>query len=316
MEIRLLGVVRLQRAGILLAEIGPFSGRPCVTVSPEDVASMEESSMKTVISALVAVAGIAAAANAASSITAQVWNGSSWGSTAQVNPAIDGTVLVRYVVSTDNANAAALNGANFQPTVSNWAALDAAVLGATSGNFSVAADSSFETGNQFGRVAAFAFPNISAANTLKAHIAGSTLRIAQQTVTNAPGAGVTFNNVNGSGGIPISQNIGGPGRPVGSPDVVSGTSVIVYGFRINLNSDNSNRNLGDVTKDLTLSGRSFSTGGATRWFTPSELAAGSSTASINEGPASFNDAFIDIVPTPASLALIGLGGVVAGRRRR
>lgn len=273
--------------------------------------------MKTVVSALVAVAGIAAAANAASSITAQVWNGSSWSSTAQVNPLINPTVLVRYVVSTDTAGAVTLNGANFQPTVGRWTAGDAANLGATSGNYSVAADSSFETGNDFGRVKAFAFANITAANTLKGHqnvIGGvNTLRIAQQTVTNAPGTGATLNNANGNGGVPLTQNISGPGRPSGSPDIVSGTSVIVYGFSITLAADNSDRNLVDPTKDLAIGASAFSTGGVVRWFNATD----SLTASINDGlPSAINGAFIDIVPTPASLALIGLGGVVAGRRRR
>jgi hypothetical protein len=274
--------------------------------------------MKSAILSLSILALTGGATHAASWISVEVFNKleSKWAGSIAVNPAIDPTVLVRYVVNTDNVFAVALNTANFQPTVSNWTPQDSVVLGATSGNFSVAADPTFETGNQFGRVAAFAFPNITTPNTLKGHYAGSTLRIAQQTVTNAPGAGVTFNNVNGSGGIPIAQIIGGPARPVGSPDVVSGTSVVVYGLQITLGADNSDRNLDDVIRDVRLGARSFSTGGATRWFTVPELAAGSPTASINEGPAVSFDAYINIVPTPVSLAIIGLGGVVAGRRRR
>lgn len=279
--------------------------------------------MKNVISALVAVAGIAGLANAQSTkITAQVWDGSAWSSSTAVNPLLAGQneVRVRFVAEyTGTASPFAFGGGNLQPLVGRWTAGDAVNLGARSGNYNApAADDDFSTGEQFGRVAAFAFSNILTSNQLTAHqnvIAGvNTLRIAQATVTNAPGGGATLNNVNGSGGIPLTQNITGPGRLADAPAIVSGKTAVLYGFKITLAADNSNRNLVDVTKDLEINSTAFSTGGTFRWFANSTELSGSITAAPAD--IQFVGASIDIVPTPASMALVGLGGLVATRRRR
>jgi hypothetical protein len=279
--------------------------------------------MKNVIGALVAVVGLAGVVNAQTTkITAQVWDGAGWSSSVQKNPLAPGgaEVRVRYVVSyTGTASPFAFAGGNFQPLVGRWDAADAVALGARSGNFNApAADDDFSTGEEFGRTRTTAYSNISSTNQLTAHqnnIGGvNTLRIAQATVTNAPGAGATLNNVNGSGGIPLTQNVTGPGRPADAPAIAEGKSIVVYGVKITLKADNSNRNLDDVTKDLSISGTAFSTGGTFRWFAANSEISGSISSAAAD--LAFESAFIDIVPTPASLALVGVGGLVATRRRR
>lgn len=274
--------------------------------------------MKTVVLSILALAGAAGSANAAlSSITAQVWDGSAWSNNANV--LAGSAVRVRYVLNLADAagtGAIALNGANFQPVFSGWSGADGINLGATTGNYTVAPDADFTNdvevaGHQpFGRQAAFAFPNITAANTLKAHISGTTLRIAQTPVTNAPGSGTGFNNLNGSGGVPVGQNIAaGSGRPAGSPNVVLGTTdVAAYGVLVTTSASSA---LGRV---IGVGSTAFSTGATIRWFAGTSELSGSVTSTASE--ISFIPATITIVPTPASLALLGLGGLVAARRRR
>jgi uncharacterized protein (TIGR03382 family) len=62
--------------------------------------------------------------------------------------------------------------------------------------------------------------------------------------------------------------------------------------------------------DLTLNGQSpFS-------LETLDLAAGTTANSTDDGSLSLNGASINVTPAPSAMALLGLGGLVAGRRRR
>ena len=100
----------------------------------------------------------------------------------------------------------------------------------------------------------------------------------------------------------VGQNSPPPGNFTGGPN--ASLSIVAYSFSI------------DVT-DLSV--RSFSTGFALSGQTTSAFGA-PPFPGIQDWNASgevvINDATINVVPAPASAGLLGLGGLVAARRRR
>jgi hypothetical protein len=281
--------------------------------------------MKSAILSLSVLALAGGVSHAGTTISAQVFNGSEWSDRVTVNPFINRDVRVRYVISTDNPDAAALHGANFQPTVSRWIGLDSVDLGFVSGGTSGmpenGADASFETGNDFGRVSAFGFANIRSTQALTAHqnlIGGlNTMRVAQAPVINEPGTGSGSNNISG-GGVPIVQIAGGPGRLPGSAAIVTGRiNVVVYGFRIRVGGSGTDRNLSDRTKDLTIGASALGEFAQVLWYNDADLAAGNFAAAIDDGtPTLINSAFIDVVPGPSGVAMALAIGLAQSRRRR
>jgi hypothetical protein len=277
--------------------------------------------MKNVIVSLVAVAGIAAVASAqtnGSTLVMQVRAlGGDWASSVDVLPGA--TVEFRALVSyTGSAAAVGLSNAAFQPTVSNWnpgtdTLLPFRNVGTSPATGGVAADS-----GQYGRILPYAAAGISTVNALRGHtnnVAGVTyLRIAQNNTTNWVGAGPTSgtaaaNNFNGAGGIATGQK---PAPLVGGTDPAfeqDTTDVEVVRFGLTVGGTEDRSLVVDVPQlsiGLFNGIRRFS------WFSSTGDLAGSSVY----GTVEVSSATINVVPTPGALALLGMGGLMAGRRRR
>lgn len=276
--------------------------------------------MKNVIVSLVAVAGIAAVASAqtdGSTLKFEVRQaGGEWASSVDVLPGA--TVEFRALVTyTGSSAAVGLSNAAFQPTVSNWNPATDTLLpfrnvGTSPATGGVAADS-----GQYGRILPYAAAGISTVNALRGHtnnVAGVTyLRIAQNNTTNWVGVGPTTgtaaaNNFNGAGGIATGQK---PGPLVGGTDpafVQDTTDVEVIRFGLTI---------GGADRTLVVDAPQAGIGlfnGIRRfsWFSSTADFAGSSVY----GGVEVITAAINVVPTPGALALLGMGGLMAGRRRR
>lgn len=277
--------------------------------------------MKNVIVSLVAVAGIAAAATAqtnGSNLVIQVRQaGGEWASSVNILPGA--TVEFRALVTyTGTATAVGLANAAFQPTISNWNTATDTLLpfrnvGTSPATGGVAADS-----GQYGRILPYAAAGISTTNALRGHtnnVNGVTfLRIAQNNTTNWVGVGPTSgtaasNNFNGAGGIATGQK---PAGLVGGNDpafVQDTTDVEVVRFGLTIGGTADRSLIVDVPQlgiGLASGIRRFS------WFSSTSDLAGSSVF----GAVAVTSATINVVPAPAALALLGMGGLMAGRRRR
>jgi hypothetical protein len=280
--------------------------------------------MKKVLASMVALAGMAAAANAqvgVSVLEIQVSaDGISWGAQADVQP---GAVAhVRYRISLVGAQAMGLSGLNMQPTFSGWdntgagAFVDSLMAFADTGsNTTTPAGGVTDASGNYGRILPFAAPNVTTTNRLRGHLSGSLMRVAQNGTTNAIGAGSSSNNVNGSGGVPVSQSGGffapPPGFAAGTEDVL----FLKLGVRVSEDVPATERFIeaGAPSGGFSLYGPTGAQVRAANWIT-GYAASGSPTT--NYAPVEVIGGRIRIVPTPASLALLGLGGLVIGRRRR
>lgn len=290
--------------------------------------------MKNVIG-LIAVAGLAAAASAQN--VAQLRyetsvNGGAW--TAGANTALPGQrVEVRAVVSYIGAGTSSgLCQIVFQPTVSNWGGGDVLrtnqVVGLSGTGYAPTGVGPYgsaittpqgqveDASGQYGRVSPWGSANAtSAATFLRGHthtVNGvSYLRIAQNQVTNWFGAGATANNVSGVGGVSCAQGALG-GRPGNFPaPVLTDQNLVVFKFGFDLGADPADRSL---TIDTPQNG----IGQSGNPLTPNVLffANAFETVGSIRGGAEVMSATVRIVPAPASLALMGLGGLMVARRRR
>jgi len=281
--------------------------------------------MKKVIASLVAVAGMSVAAHAVVN-TSIVWQVSTdnvnWSSSVNALPS--STVYSRALVSyTGTAAPLGLASLAFQPTLSNWTAADTLlpfVAGGQgsntlpAGNVGVVTDASSNT--QFGRVSPFGRSALSATNFMRGHVhanpdgSGATyLRIAQNQVTSwIGGAG----NTTGGSGVLIGQ-LNDVGRTTAEPAFVNSLqNILVFKMGITLSAV-------DARPDLILTapadgfGNRNSTNGDREIYWFSNMT--ESTGQIR-GTATVTGATIHVVPAPASLALLGLGGLAVARRRR
>lgn len=224
--------------------------------------------MKNFLS-LIAVAGIAAAANAQTgSLTWQVSTdgGATWGAVANMNGA--GAVQVRGTFTWSGvAGSLGFGGSQF----------DALIVGGTAG----------DSVSGINRPSPFNF----AAQTLVASTYAGGIKIDTSADVAAPGAGTGWVN---------------PGQ--GSPDGI-GTNfngnnpVTVFTYTVNYDGTGS-RTIGNVFNQTA--GRALSV------YTS---AAGAQTR-LSASAVAINTASIVLVPTPGTLALAGLGGLAAARRRR
>lgn len=284
------------------------------------------------------VIAFAALAGFASGLSAQTNNsvlrfevrplgGTEWTNDVEVDP---GTVvefrgMLSYVGS---APAVGLQRANFQPTLSNWASSD--VLqpfrswgvstiptppgGQPSG---VDADS-----GEYGRINPYAFAGIASSNALRGHtnlVSGvSYLRVAQASATNWVGTGPTTgsdaaNNFNGVLGLALGQRPPTISGQIDPTFVVATTDVEVVRLAVRLNA------FGERTLVVDAPIAGFSPGSVesdlrgVAWYT--SLQSSGAPGSLTWGSVSVTTATIR-VPTTGTLALLGLGGVLAGRRRR
>lgn len=296
--------------------------------------------MKKMLGSIVAVAGLALAANAQDVNTQLKYqvstDGLNW-SSSLTNVAPGSSIQVRALLSyIGPGSAAGLGTVTFQPVVSNWTAADTLLttagtpggmgVGPVGGTRSNPIGTVDDLPGVWGRITPFGSAAYNTSTYLRGHIGTGTaaglLRIARADVTNWIGEGATSgvsasNNWNGGGGVNAGQ-IAFASRISTDPAFNSATqNVVVFKFGFTVSSATADRTL-NITTPAAGIGRNTTAGTSygqqyARWF----ASTGEVSPSLN-GSVSLSDASISIhvVPAPASLALIGLGGLVATRRRR
>jgi len=296
--------------------------------------------MKNVIHSLVAVAGLATVANAQVANTLLKYevsrDGVNWSSTLNANPGdtIQVRALASYIGSASAPTAGGLGQIVFQPVVSSWTGADTLIttagtpgnngVGPVGGTRSTPIGTVEDAPGQYGRITPFGANSTTTSTYLRGHVGTGTaaglLRIARADVTNWIGVGATSgasaaNNWNGGGGVSIAQ-IANPNRLTSDPAFNANTSnVVVFKFGFTLSSATDVRTLNITTPaggigKVTTPGSEYGEQNA-RWFASTQEVSSSLRGGVN-----VMDAAVSIVPAPASLALLGLGGLVAARRRR
>lgn len=286
--------------------------------------------MKKAIAGIVALAGLATMASAATTIQYQVRPvGGTWSSDITVAPGtqVEFRCLVSFTGGTLSQSdgfggfytgpAYGFGGVNSQPTVSNWTAADSIAPFLSTGAPAASSVADFDASGLYGRKAwASGNSGITAANALKAHtnnvVSGVRyLRIAQTPATNWIGVGSANNNVNGASSIPDAQT-----GPANNANFVAVTqNVEIHRFKITVN--------GAAARDLQVTthlGSMFQTSSTAtpplaryvQWHLDT---GGATSVPANDYDITIVPAMIH-VPTPGAIALLGLGGLVAGRRRR
>jgi hypothetical protein len=298
--------------------------------------------MKKLIGSIVAVAGLAAAAHGQGSTllkyevrVADAGN-SGWGSSVNALPG--DTIEIRALVSlVGGTMGGGLKQIVFQPVVSGWTGADALIqqdidgggpstsqgVGPVGGSRSTPVGIVADLPGVYGRITPWGANATTTSTFLRGHVGTGTaagmLRIAQNHITNWIGVGASSgstanNNVNGGGGVSIAQ-IAFPSRLPSDPAYEAGQSnLVVFKFAITLSSSTDVRSLSVDTPQAGI-GRTLSSGqyiNNVQWFNSPN----SGDADFSRTGAETMAALINVVPSPASLALLGLGGLVAGRRRR
>lgn len=294
--------------------------------------------MKNVIGSLVAVAGLAVAANAQSRLDLQVsTDGVNWSDNAEVRLA-DGataTVLMRALISWTGpvggtAGPVGFASLTWQPTFGNVRpGIDSVQPFADQGNNlnggGVNLDGSPMDG-PFGRVQPWAStgPSGTARYAAMAHTggsggapAGNFLRIARNDVTRWMGTGPTtgaaaVNNFNGAGGVACVQKaVPIPG--VDPARVDSLTDNVIWQIALTVGGVGQGvTHVIDVIAPTDGMSRNTDTGAReASWFRGPGDNSGGTKGAVTVDPAA-----ITITPAPGALALLGLGGLVVGRRRR
>ncbi len=294
--------------------------------------------MKNVIGSLVAVAGLAVAANAQSRLDLQVsLDGVNWSDSVEVNASTgnSATVLMRAMISWtgdvgQTTGPVAFASLTWQPVFGNVRpGVDSVQPFANQGNNLNGGGVNLDADpldGPFGRVIPFAStgPSGTASYQAIAHAggsggapAGNYLRISRNDITRWPGTGPTtgttaVNNFNGAGGVACVQKaVPTPGV---DPDRREGINDIVI-FQIALTvggvGQGETHDI-DVTAPTDGMSRNTVTGAReASWF----RGPGDNSGAV-KGAVEVDGAAIRITPAPGALALLGLGGLVAGRRRR
>jgi MYXO-CTERM domain-containing protein len=299
--------------------------------------------MKKLIGSIVAVAGLAAAAHgqATTRLAYEVrlfdaGNNSGWGSSVNALPGdrIEVRALVSLVGGTMQGG---LKQIVFQPIVSSWTGADTLIqqdidgggpstsqgIGPVGGSRSTPPGIVPDQPGMYGRITPWGANATTTSTFLRGHVGTGTaagmLRIAQNHITNWIGVGATSgatanNNVNGGGGVSVAQ-IAFPSRLGTDPAFEPGqNNLVVFKFSFILSSATDLRTLSVDTPQAGI-GRILQSGqyiDNVQWFNAPQ----SGDADFSRTGAETSAGLIHVVPTPASLALMGLGALVAGRRRR
>jgi hypothetical protein len=273
---------------------------------------------------ILALAGVCGGASAATTVNILV-NG---GSQLDLYPG-SGVhhIDVLVTVSTTATNAIGLGSMIFQPTVSNFGNLpgDALVAftSAFGSNTSTPSGAVPDAQGQYGRITPFAAVNLTSSQRLFGHLhtgfsagapPGTWLRIAQAQVTSWIGS---TGNTTGGSGVNIKQ-LNNIGRTTADPAFLAQTSnVHVLRFALQIDTGFPSDERRTLTVDAPLAGfGNLNTTTGNRevyWYADMNEVAGS----VREVPI-VNTARIQVllIPAPASLALLGLGGLAVARRRR
>jgi hypothetical protein len=237
----------------------------------------------------------------------------SWSSSLFAAPG--SSVDIRYRLSyTGTAQPLGLASMYMQPTISNWRGAanpdSVAPFVAQGSNTSTPVGGVPDAVGQFGRILPYANRATNGTQALTAFVNVisniSYLRLAQAYATDWIGTG--FNNTGGRG-IPLSQvnNIGrGSSEPAFSNAL---QNIVIFKFRVNLSTDATGR-----TMNLDVPLNSFFLNTTTnqrevRWFATMDEPAGTIT-----GLPTVVGANINVIPAPASLALMGVGALAVRRR--
>jgi hypothetical protein len=253
--------------------------------------------------AIAAVAGLASAASAATSINfeASTDAGATWSSNVTAAPGA--TVYVRMRVELSGATTIGFSGFTAQPVLSNWTA------GSTRGAFTfpgVANDGSNTSESAYdgrpvrpvpatntGRMFPFGSGGqgvASSSGLLTSFVdGGNRLRFA--------GSKNTTETTNPAWGVASAQQ---PASLSGS-NFVSDLSVVVFRYSITVGND--------ATETMVASLVQLS-GAVVKWYNNTGGTQVLNDTAITVVPANI------AIPAPGALALLGLGGMVAARRRR
>ena len=252
--------------------------------------------------AIVAAAGLASAANAATAINFDVsLNGTDWSSS--VDAGAGTTVFVRMRMQLSGATALGFSGITAQPVLSNWNANDVrngftfpGVDNTGAPTTETAYDGRHVPGTpatNVGRIFPFGSggQGVSSSSGLLTSFVdgGNRLRFA--------GSKNTTETTNVAWGVAIAQQ---PASLSGT-NFVGSTNVTVFRYSITLGAGH--------TESLVASAVQVS-GGLAKWYLNT-----TGTSILNDNAITINPGTINI-PAPGAMALLGLGGLVAARRRR
>ncbi|HYE62496.1 MAG TPA: hypothetical protein VD997_10930 [Phycisphaerales bacterium] len=297
--------------------------------------------MKSVIASLVAVAGMSVAAsanivNTQVSFLASV-NGGPFTSDLNIlaGQGVKRVEVVARFTYIGPGTALGFASAVFQPTVSGLVASDAAVgyvNGGLGSNVSSPSGVVADAPGQYGRISPYGRTALSSTGqAIFNHIhngnlgapAGRTLRIAQRSATAWVGG---TGNTTGGQGVNVAQ-LSNVGRTASDPAFAPGSSVNVFrwGMDIDTGATLDAAFVRTLTVDAPLNGFGNRVTATSAQFPGSAIGDrevywwGDMNASTGDlrGLAQVAQGFINIVvPSPASLALMGLGGLCVARRRR
>jgi hypothetical protein len=286
--------------------------------------------MKSVIASLVAVAGLSVAAVAEVNTRVDMLvstDGVTFAPLAelQANTGVHNVeVLVRMSYIGSSTDVAGFASAVFQPTVSNFGGSSGADVALAFANGGAGSNQSTPPGyvadapGQYGRISPYARTALTTSTAITNFVnnsvgqpAGNWLRIAQKQVTAwIGGAG----NTTGGSGVNVAQ-LANVGRTTADPAFASGTVANVFRFGMSIDTSTGERTL-LVDAPLAGFGNRNTTTGDREIYWWSNAGLNGSSGDLRGTAQVVGGTIAVIVPTPASLALLGLGGLCVARRRR